>query len=478
MADTGPDNNEVDVSVNGDDPYGVEQAALSEHVESYISDEPLSRVEIEEHLEDNYRNAVVDEVPVRTEDGEVRSNPTYTTADDGTQFPIHVTYRLSNGARLMIYHSGYVSPEDKEKSLSGEDIEPDSYQVNIEVVGDNPEILADVARRLEEQHSDRLQPLNEAKEELEEETARFRIKSDLDRQQQQMDGESFIEQIHEDVSGYSWDDIVLPGDTRREIQKVIRHKQYPDVYEAWDRQPNGILLIGEEGVGKTRSGKIVASQTDSPFLYMDISKLTDAYLGVPSDRLNEVFDYAREEGAVIFFDEAEPLLEERVANPNDAGGRMQNELVNTLNVQLDGIEGMGDGLLMAATNQGEGLDDAATRDERFDYRITVKKPETAEQRADIFRIHTENRPGNFVDLDYQELGEATEDYTPAQIAGTVNRAIDEKLFSHTERLEQGEASPDDDIIVTHEDLLESIKANEEGDDIAFRSEERIGFDRT
>lgn len=84
---------------------------------------------------------------------------------------------------------------------------------------------------------------------------------------------------------------------------------------------------------------------------------------------------------MIFFDEIDALASQR-SSSTDVTDRVLCQLLN----EMDGIEGLKEVAIVAATNRPEILDKALMRPGRFDYLIYVSPPDEV-ARKDIFSIY-------------------------------------------------------------------------------------------
>ena len=90
---------------------------------------------------------------------------------------------------------------------------------------------------------------------------------------------------------------------------------------------------------------------------------------------------------------------------------------------MDGIEGLKNVVIIAATNRPEIIDKALTRPGRFDHLIYVPPPDL-ECRREILKINIlgNNMPIKEGDLDIEELAKATEGYSGAELTLIVREA--------------------------------------------------------
>ena len=107
---------------------------------------------------------------------------------------------------------------------------------------------------------------------------------------------------------------------------------------------------------------------DAPVYGVDLSVVVSRYIGETEKNLGRIFDRAREESAILFFDEADALFGKRT-EISDAHDRYANQEVSYL---LQRIESF-DGLVILATNLPEALDAAFIR--RFQSVITFPSPD-------------------------------------------------------------------------------------------------------
>ena len=63
---------------------------------------------------------------------------------------------------------------------------------------------------------------------------------------------------------------------KQELAKIIDiFARYNEYGERGARLPKGLILSGEPGIGKTLFAKVLATELDAPFFYVDGSELAD-----------------------------------------------------------------------------------------------------------------------------------------------------------------------------------------------------------
>jgi SpoVK/Ycf46/Vps4 family AAA+-type ATPase len=124
--------------------------------------------------------------------------------------------------------------------------------------------------------------------------------------------------------------------------------------------PNArICLYGVPGTGKSAFGKWIAQYTDKPFVLKKGSDLISMWVGGTEKNIANAFKEAKEEGAVLVFDEVDSFLQDRRSAKNSWEVTQVNEML----VQMENF----DGIFIATTNLMSGLDQASLR--RFDMKL-------------------------------------------------------------------------------------------------------------
>jgi len=121
---------------------------------------------------------------------------------------------------------------------------------------------------------------------------------------------------------------------------------------------------------------------------------------------------------VIFIDEIDSIAPHR--GVTDDGNRVSERVVDTLLTEMDGLTGLKNVVVIAATNRPDILDPALLRGGRFDRIIEIPPPDE-KTRLEIFRIHTKSMPVA-KGVDFEELAKRTDGYTGADIENVCREA--------------------------------------------------------
>lgn len=218
---------------------------------------------------------------------------------------------------------------------------------------------------------------------------------------------------------------------RRDFIRIVRN---PMVAQAYGIKPsNCTLLYGPQGCGKTFIAEKAAQESGLKYKIVNPSELGSIYVHGSQQKIAELFAEAEKNGPMILiFDEFDAIVPKR---DSDLNGNQANE-VNEMLTQLNNCASRGI-YVLATTNRPSLLDPAIMRKGRIDRTVYVSLPDM-EARAELFRIEIEKRPN--VDIDYELLAKATENYTGSDISFIVEESA-RLCFEETLDRQLGEPLP-------------------------------------
>jgi transitional endoplasmic reticulum ATPase len=256
----------------------------------------------------------------------------------------------------------------------------------------------------------------------------------------------------------SYEDI---GGLRDEMQKVremielpLRH---PEIFEKLGIEaPKGVLLFGPPGTGKTLLAKAVASESNAHFISISGPEIMSKFYGESEARLREIFKEAREKApSIIFIDEIDSIAPKR----EEVTGEVEKRVVSQMLSLMDGLEGRGKVIVIAATNRQNALDPALRRPGRFDREIEIKVPDK-HGRFEILQIHARNMPLD-TDVDLPRIAGVTHGFVGADLEYLCKEAAMKCLrrLLPELNLEEEKLPPEtlDKLIITKNDFDQAIK---------------------
>ena len=220
-------------------------------------------------------------------------------------------------------------------------------------------------------------------------------------------------------SDVKFSDVAGLEEVKEDLMTVVDFLKNPDEYkEAGAEIPKGVLLYGPPGTGKTLLAKAVAGEAGVKFKAVSGSDFDEKYVGVGASKMRKLFDDAKNNApCIIFIDEIDSMGGRRHSKQNS----YDRQTLNTLLSKMDGFDGSGGVVVIAATNRIEDLDPALTRPGRFDNHFAVSLPATAKERKIIINLYAGNK--KFADdVDMESFAKETMGSSPATIKTVLNEA--------------------------------------------------------
>jgi proteasome regulatory subunit len=169
--------------------------------------------------------------------------------------------------------------------------------------------------------------------------------------------------------------------------------------------PNGVLLYGAPGTGKTLIAKAVASSAKATFIRMSGSDLVQKFIGEGARLVKDVFQLARDKSpAILFIDEIDAVGGMRTHDGTTGSAEVNRTMLQLL-AEMDGFDATKNVKVIAATNRIDLLDPALLRPGRFDRVIEIPLPDM-EARVEILNIHT-RKMKLAGDMDFDKLAKIT-----------------------------------------------------------------------
>lgn len=230
----------------------------------------------------------------------------------------------------------------------------------------------------------------------------------------------------------TFEDIIGLKDVKEEFEKMVELPlKHPEKVEEMglDDTPNGLLLYGPPGCGKTMICEATANKTDATVIKVRGSDVVSKYVGQPQQNVAELFQEAKEHAPVIIvFDEIDALLSARGEDTNPTG---HDQMVSEFLTHMSEL-GLNDQVFLVGTTNMQGkLDDAATRSGRIDGELYVPAPNESE-RTEFIRTWLKSSPNEISPKLVKLVAQRTKWYAFADLHSMLNKAGIDILYEGEE----------------------------------------------
>lgn len=274
--------------------------------------------------------------------------------------------------------------------------------------------------------------------------------------------------------GNGFEDIAGMHELKELLQQkvifVLQNKELAEEYRL--TPPNGMLLYGPPGCGKTFFAEKFAEQTGFAFILVKSSDLASVYVHGSQEKIGKLFKKAEENApTVLCFDEFDAFVPNRSAPGSSYVSSEVNEFLSQLNnCSHRGI------FVVATTNRPDMIDPAVLRTGRLDKHVYVPLPDH-DARKEMFAIYLKGRPFD-ENIDLDALSDQTDGYIASDIAFIVNDTAMTAAFTRAkitqalleQAIKETRPSVSRDLLRTYEDLREKMEGVERRNSLP-----RIGF---
>jgi ATP-dependent 26S proteasome regulatory subunit len=229
-------------------------------------------------------------------------------------------------------------------------------------------------------------------------------------------------------------DYVEPNETMGDIGGVAKLKRWlserknvlsEEAFDFGCDLPNGVLLLGPWGSGKSSAAKAIINEWGLPGIRIDASKVYDQYVGASEQRIRSILNLAESISPVcIWWEEVENLLAGSESSASDGG--TSSRVIGIISTFMQEHEGIVFNIFTA--NEIGDRPPKLFRKGRLDEIFIVDLPVTSE-REEIFKIHVDKRLKRQGKLELSEkinyalLAENSNNFSGAEIEAAVNSGI-------------------------------------------------------
>ncbi|MCX6156924.1 MAG: AAA family ATPase [Ignavibacteriae bacterium] len=227
--------------------------------------------------------------------------------------------------------------------------------------------------------------------------------------------------------GKGFDEIAGMDDLKKTLyQDIILPLEQKELYEKYKiTVPNGILLYGPPGCGKTFICQKLAQEVNYNFVSVKPSDLASVYVHGTQEKIGKLFEDAKKNApTILFIDELDAVMPRR----DDNLGHSYSQEVNEFLTQLSNCSNFGI-LMIGTSNRPDKIDSAILRTGRIDKLFFVGPPDNI-ARVKLFQLLLKCRPLD-KNLSYEDFAKLTTGYVASDIDFVVNEASRKALLSNS-----------------------------------------------
>lgn len=145
---------------------------------------------------------------------------------------------------------------------------------------------------------------------------------------------------------HTLDDVLLSNEAKEKLMRalsIIENKEL--IFDKWgfskiDKATKSIIcLYGPAGTGKTMTAEAIGAHLGKKIVHSSYAQIESQWVGVGAKNLHAIFNFATENDAVLFFDEADSFLSSRIEATKGGSDKHYNRMSNELFQLLEDFNG-------------------------------------------------------------------------------------------------------------------------------------------
>lgn len=240
---------------------------------------------------------------------------------------------------------------------------------------------------------------------------------------------------------WNFDDVYIEEYSKKQIVTALTMSKYKEkLFDEWGLKGSmksgraiAFNFWGPPGTGKSVTAEAIASYLNKEVFSVNYAELESKYVGETPKNIKKAFERARENNAVLVFDEADSFLGKRLTNVSQSADYGVNITRSVMLLELEKF----DGVVIFTTNLVSNYDEAFKR--RILASVEFKLPDEKGRKA-IWKMHLPEKLPLQEDVSIEYLASKYSEVSGADIKDIV-------LYAAVICLQRGEGE-----VVNHDDF--------------------------
>jgi SpoVK/Ycf46/Vps4 family AAA+-type ATPase len=206
-------------------------------------------------------------------------------------------------------------------------------------------------------------------------------------------------------------------------------KMFSSEAQGWGLDlPNGCLIVGSPGTGKTLTVKNMAKTWEMPVFVMNVGRMMSKDLGGSEENMERFLQEIESQTGILFIDELDKQFAAIALNTMGGDGGTSQRMFGTFLQWLNDKREKRIPIFVAATaNRVDHLPSEFLRDGRWDAKFYVGLPKRR-ARAEILAVHLDRRHIVFSPEDIGRIAAATDGFNGAELEQLVITCAEEAFI--------------------------------------------------